>query len=79
MWFEKFQSYLCSLVMGPYRGTTSRCFPTKAEEQFICLWNGDNTQPGIKLVFQEIFEVIKTQILCNPLIIKIQILSRGRL
>ena len=51
------------------RGTISRQLPTKIKEQYICTRDGDCISSGIKLVFQEVFGVIKTQILFNPLVI----------
>ena len=59
--------------------TISRWFPTKTEERFTCPWDGYCILLGIKLLFQKISGVIKTQILFNHLVIKIQIFSLGRL
>ena len=34
--------------------TISRRMPTKSEEWFTCPWDEDYTQPGIKMIFQEV-------------------------
>ena len=45
-----------------YWGTISRWLPTKVEEWSTCLWDGDCTPPGIKLVFQEVSWAKKNQL-----------------
>ena len=39
--------------------------PTKAEEWFTCPWDEDYTQPGIKMIFQEVSGVKPAGILIS--------------
>ena len=61
-----------------YWGTISRLLPTKAEERFTCheMETASCQAPNWYL---KVSGIIKTQILFNPLVIKIQILSLDRL
>ena len=52
---------------------------SKAAEWFNSLGGGDFIPPGIKLEFQELSGVIKSQILCNLVVIITQILFLPRL
>ena len=69
--FLNFKWCQSSMVMGTsifYWDTISRWFPTKAEDQFTCQWDGDNTFSCIKLIFQRFSGVLSIVMDTNSVI-----------